>query len=75
MPSPYEYKLSNGCKLKLPLLRDYIDYKSIVKTGDYIIRIRFTNNQKQVIENLTTLELITKDNINFNNNLKLRLVK
>lgn len=75
IPSPYEYKLSNGCKLKLPLLRDYIDYKSIVKTGDYIIRISFTNNQKQVIENLTTLELITEDNINFNNNLKLRLVK
>ena len=75
IPSPYEYKLSNGCKLKLPLLRDYVDYKSIVKTGDYIIRISFTNNQKQVIENLTTLELITEDNINFNNNLKLRLVK
>ena len=75
IPSPYEYKLSNGCKLKLPLLRDYIDYKSIVKTGDYIIRISFTNNQKQVIENLTTLDLITEDNINFNNNLKLRLVK
>ena len=75
IPSPYEYKLSNGCKLKLPMLRDYIDYKSIVKTGDYIIRISFTNNQKQVIENLTTLELITEDNINFNNNLKLRLVK
>ena len=75
IPSPYEYKLSNGCKLKLPLLRDYIDYKSIVKTGDYIIRISFTNNQKQVIENLTTLELLTEDNINFNNNLKLRLVK
>lgn len=75
IPSPYEYKLSNGCKLKLPLLRDYINYKSIVKTGDYIIRISFTNNQKQVIENLTTLELITEDNINFNNNLKLSLVK
>ena len=75
IPSPYEYKLSNGCKLKLPMLRDYIDYKSIVKTGYYIIRISFTNNQKQVIENLTTLELITEDNINFNNNLKLRLVK
>lgn len=75
IPSPYEYKLSNGCKLKLPMLRDYIDYKSIVKTGDYIIRISFTNNQKQVIENLTTLELITEDNINFNNNLKLHLVK
>lgn len=75
IPSPYEYKLSNGCKLKLPLLRDYVDYKSIVKTGDYIIRISFTNNQKQVIENLTTLEFITEDNINFNNNLKLRLVK
>lgn len=75
IPSPFEYKLSNGCKLKLPLLRDYIDYKSIVKTGDYIIRISYTNNQRQVIKNLTTLELITEDNINFSNNLKLRLVK
>ncbi len=75
IPSPFEYKLSNGSKLKLPLLRDYIDYKSIVKTGNYIIRVSFTNNQRQVIKNLTTLELITKDNINFDNKIKLCLSK
>lgn len=74
--SPLEYKLMNGSKLKIPLINNYIDYKSINKAGTYIIKVSYLNNEKQILKDLTTVELIT-DNIDFSNkfNIHLKMIK
>ena len=72
--SPLEYKLINGSKLKLPIIKDYIDYKSINKTGTFIIKVSFRNQEKQILKNLTTVEVLT-DDVKFNNKLELKLIK
>lgn len=72
--SPLEYKLINGSKLKLPIIKDYIDYKSINKTGTFIIKVSFRNQEKQILKNLTTVEVLT-DDAKFNNKLELKLIK
>ncbi len=72
--SPLEYKLMNGSKLKLPIIKDYIDYKSINRAGTFIIKVSFRNQEKQILKDLTTIEVLT-DYINFNNKLELELTK
>ena len=47
--SPLEYKLMNGSKLKIPIIKDYVDYKSISKTGTFIIKVSYLNKEKQII--------------------------
>ncbi len=44
IPSPYEYKLLNGSKLKLPIKKN-IDNKKITAKGTYIIKILLDSNQ------------------------------
>ncbi len=75
--SPLEYKLMNGSKLKLPIIKEYVDYKTISKTGTYIIKINYLNNERQIVKDLTTIELMTNDNDNFASkfNIKLNKVK
>lgn len=72
--SPYEYKLRNGCKLKIPLLKEYVDYKRIIKTGTYIIKPTFINDTRKILENLTSIELIT-NNINFSDKFSITYIK
>ena len=65
----------NGSKLKLPIIKEYTDYKTIKKAGTFIIKIKYLNEERQILQNLTTIELITSDNTNFSNNLNLKLYK
>ena len=75
IPSPLEYKLINGSKLQTPILKQYMNYKSIKKAGSYIVKVEYTNNEKQILKNLTTIEFLT-DNITFNNkaNISIRSI-
>ena len=50
--SPYEYKILNGCNLKIPLLKNYLSYNYIEKTGNYILDINFINNEEYILRNL-----------------------
>lgn len=59
--SPLEYKSFNSCNLKLPVIRDYMDYDCISKTGNYIIRVSFRNEEKQVLKDLITIEKLGED--------------
>ena len=72
--SPLEYKLFNGSNLKLPIVRYYNDYSCINKVGTYIIKIKYQNNEKQILKNLTTIEILT-DKVLFNNKLDISLNK
>lgn len=72
--SPLEYKSFNGCNLKLPVIKDYMDYDSISKTGTYIIRISYQNEEKQILKNLITIETLGSD-IYFNDKIDVSLNK
>lgn len=72
--SPLEYKSFNGSNLKLPIIKDYTDYESISKTGSFIVRVDFTNEERQILKNLTCVEVLT-DNILFNNKCDISLNK
>lgn len=71
---PLEYKSYNGCNLKIPIIKDYIDYPCINKSGSYIIRIDYQNNERQILKKLTSIDLLT-DNVLFNNKLAISLYK
>ena len=64
--SPYEYKLFNGSKLKLPIIKDYINYGYIDKAGTYILDISFTNKEECILNDLVSFNYITADKITFN---------
>ena len=53
--SPLEYKAFNGCNLKLPIIKDYMNYDSISKTGTFIVRVEFMNEERQILKNLTSI--------------------
>lgn len=72
--SPLEYKLFNGINLKLPIIKDYVDYDSINKAGTFIVHISYLNDEKQILKNLTTIEVFSDDTL-FNNKLDISLVK
>ena len=72
--SPLEYKLFNGINLKLPIIKNYVDYYSISKTGTFIVHSNYLNDEKQILKNLTTIEIFS-DDILFNNKLDISLIK
>lgn len=72
--SPLEYKALNGINLKLPIIKEYMDYDNISKTGTFIIRVYYQNEERQILKNLTTIEVLT-DNVLFNNKLSISLSK
>ena len=57
----------HGSKLQIPLLKEYLDYDYIEKTGTYIVSINLTNNETQILNNLISFNYITTDNKVFNN--------
>lgn len=61
IPSPYEYKAMNGCKLKLPL-KDQ-DPTCIKKAGSYVIRISLYNNYKQILKNIKSIFVLGTDEL------------
>lgn len=72
--SPLEYKSFNGCNLKLPVIKDYMDYDCINKTGTYIIRVSYQNEEKQILKNLITIETLGNDT-SFNDKIDISLNK
>lgn len=73
IPSPYEYKAINGCKLKLPISKNE-DKNSISKSGSYIIRISLYNNYKQILKNIKSLFVFGTDELkNFNSVFHIRV--
>ncbi len=71
--SPLEYKMSNGSKLKIPLLKKYFDYNYIDKVGTYIINVNLINKETQILNNLISFNYITTDMKNFNNKCDITL--
>lgn len=71
--SPLEYKMSNGSKLKIPLLKKYFDYDCIEKAGTYVVSVNFTNKEDQILNNLISFNYITTDMKNFNNKCDITL--
>lgn len=71
--SPLEYKKLNGCKLQIPLLKEYLDYDYIEKAGTYIVSVNFINNQYQILNNLITFNYISTDMKKFNNKCSITL--
>lgn len=61
IPSPYEYKLMNGCKLKLPILAKE-DKLSILKAGTYVLKIFLYNNYKQNLKNIKSVFVLGTNN-------------
>lgn len=61
--SPYEYKLLNGSKLKIPKMNNYLNLKYIDKVGTYIIytrdkignKIKFISNNGTILINHQTI--------------------
>ena len=66
IPSPYEYKLMNGSKLKLP--NNNCDKKTISKTGTYIVRVSLYNKYKQILKNINGIFIFGTDDLKKYNN-------
>lgn len=62
IPSPYEYKAMNGCKLKLPISKKEDKY-SISKAGQYIVRISLYNEYKQILRNIKSIYVFGTDEL------------
>ena len=73
--SPYEYKLLNGSKLKIPVIKDYVNYGYIEKTGTYMLDVSFTNKEEYILKDLVSFNYITTDMKNFNNKCDIVLKK
>ncbi len=71
--SPIEYKMANGSKLKIPLLKKYFDYDYIEKAGTYIISVNFTNKENKILHNLISFNYLTTDMKTFNNKCDITL--
>lgn len=72
--SPLEYKSFNGCNLKLPIIKEYMDYESISKAGTFIIRIGYQNEERQILRNLTSIDILSND-VLFSDKLDISLNK
>ncbi len=62
IPSPYEYKMINGCKLKIPAFKK--EGKAVIsKAGTYIIRIFLYNSYKRILRNIKSVFVFGTDKI------------
>lgn len=59
--SPYEYKLMNGSKLKIPVIKEFLNFGYIEKAGTYILNVNFTNKENHILKNLISFNYITTD--------------
>jgi len=73
IPSPLEYKILNGSKIQIPLVKQYLNYEYIEKVGTYVINVTFTNNETQILKNLITFNYLTTDRKTFNNKCHITL--
>lgn len=59
--SPYEYKLMNGSKLKIPVIKEFLNFGYIEKTGTYILDVSFNNKEDHILKDLVSFNYITTD--------------
>lgn len=71
--SPYEYKMSKGSNLKLAYLDNYLVYDYIEKAGLYKADISYINESREILHNLISYNIFSKDKKNFDNKCKLYL--
>lgn len=73
VPSPFEYKASKGSKLKLTFLDNYLFYDHIEKAGMYRIDVSYINETKEILHNIISYNLFSKDKNNFDSKCKIYL--
>ena len=73
--SPFEYKVANGSKLKIPLLKKYFNYEYIEKAGTYVVDVTFTNKEDKILKNLVSFNYLTIDMKTFNSKCDIILKK
>lgn len=71
--SPLEYKYMNGYNLQVPFINDYMFYESIKKAGLYKVNVNYKNEERKVLHNLISYNILSSDKKNFNNKCKLYL--
>lgn len=71
--SPYEYKVSKGSNLKLAPIDNYLVYDCIEKAGLYKVDISYINESREILHNLISYNVFSKDKKNFDNKCKLYL--
>lgn len=72
--SPLEYKLFNGSKIKIPIIKREHHYNFIDKAGTYVMRASYINNEKKILRNVVTIEIFSNCML-FSNKLNIRLLK
>ena len=73
IPSPYEYKAMNGCKLKIPV-SEKEDKTSISKAGSYIIRISLYNSYKQILRDIKSVFIFGTEEVKkYNSRFHIRI--
>lgn len=75
IPSPFEYKMMNNCKLKIPIIKNYVNYNCIDKSGTYILKINYFNNTRRILCDLITINFLTDNDISFSNKFDIKLIK
>lgn len=71
--SPLEYKYMNGYNLQVPFINDYMFYNSIKKAGLYKINVNYKNEERKVLHNLISYNILSTDRKKFDNKCKLYL--
>lgn len=73
IPSPYEYKAMNGCKLQLPISKKQDPFK-ITKSGTYIIKISLYNKYRQYLNNIISVFVLgTESEKSFNSKFHVKI--
>jgi len=71
--SPLEYKYMNGYNLQVPFINDYMFFESIKKAGMYKINVNYKNEERKVLHNLISYNILSEDRKTFDNKCKIYL--
>ncbi|MGN0973256.1 MAG: recombinase family protein [Bacilli bacterium] len=71
--SPLEYKYMNGYKLQVPFINDYMFFESIKKAGMYKVNVVYKNEERKVLHNLISYNVLSEDRKTFDNKCKIYL--
>lgn len=65
----------NGSKLKIPVIKEFLNLAYIEKTGTYIIDISFTNKEDHILKDVVSFNYITTDMKTLNHKCNITLKK
>lgn len=71
--SPLEYKYMNGYNLQVPFINDYMFFESIKKAGMYKVNVSYKNEERKVLHNLISYNILSEDRKTFDNKCKIYL--